>query len=77
MYIYTYVYIYINEYIDPVPVVGCLLHQGEAVDSGPVLTQGDKLRALKSRRLPRAATTGALRVEEVKVHSRSASQPLR
>ncbi|XP_034386770.1 dual specificity protein phosphatase CDC14AB isoform X2 [Cyclopterus lumpus] len=53
------------------------LHESEAVDSGPVLTQGDKLRALKSRRLPRPATTGALRVEEMKVHSRSASQPLR
>ncbi|XP_041791530.1 dual specificity protein phosphatase CDC14AB isoform X2 [Chelmon rostratus] len=46
-------------------------------DGGPGLTQGDKLRALKSRRPPRPATTGALRVEEVKMHSRSASQPLR
>ncbi|XP_068581580.1 dual specificity protein phosphatase CDC14AB [Cebidichthys violaceus] len=53
------------------------LHESEAVDSGPALTQGDKLRALKSRRHPRPATTGALRVEEMKVHSRSASQPLR
>uniref|UniRef100_A0A8C2Z1P0 protein-tyrosine-phosphatase n=1 Tax=Cyclopterus lumpus TaxID=8103 RepID=A0A8C2Z1P0_CYCLU len=39
------------------------LHESEAVDSGPVLTQGDKLRALKSRRLPRPATTGALRYQ--------------
>ncbi|XP_075935167.1 dual specificity protein phosphatase CDC14AB isoform X2 [Anarhichas minor] len=53
------------------------LHETETVDSGPVLTQGDKLRALKSRRPPRPATTGALRVEEMKTHSRSASQPLR
>uniref|UniRef100_A0A3Q1GBC8 Cell division cycle 14Ab n=1 Tax=Acanthochromis polyacanthus TaxID=80966 RepID=A0A3Q1GBC8_9TELE len=30
----------------------------ELTDSGPVLTQGDKLRALKSRRPPRPATTG-------------------
>ncbi|XP_054458712.1 dual specificity protein phosphatase CDC14AB isoform X2 [Anoplopoma fimbria] len=53
------------------------LHETEMVDSGPVLTQGDKLRALKSRRPPRPATTGSLRVEEMKIHSRSASQPLR
>ncbi|XP_076582977.1 dual specificity protein phosphatase CDC14AB isoform X1 [Chaetodon auriga] len=46
-------------------------------DSGPGLTQGDRLRALKSRRPPRPATTGALRLEEMKMHSRSASQPLR
>ncbi|XP_059197548.1 dual specificity protein phosphatase CDC14AB [Centropristis striata] len=53
------------------------LHEIETLDSGPGLTQGDKLRALKSRRPPRPATTGALRVEEMKIHSRSASQPLR
>ncbi|CAJ1059532.1 dual specificity protein phosphatase CDC14AB isoform X1 [Xyrichtys novacula] len=53
------------------------LTEGEIVDGGPALTQGDKLRALKSRRPPRPATTGALRVEEMKIHSRSASQPLR
>ncbi|KAM7387855.1 hypothetical protein PAMP_024067 [Pampus punctatissimus] len=53
------------------------LQESEAADSGLGLTQGDKLRALKSRRPPRPATTGALRVEEVKMHSRSASQPLR
>uniref|UniRef100_A0A8P4KIW6 protein-tyrosine-phosphatase n=1 Tax=Dicentrarchus labrax TaxID=13489 RepID=A0A8P4KIW6_DICLA len=51
--------------------------QSESVDGGPGLTQGDKLRALKSRRPPRPATTGALRVEEMKIHSRSSSQPLR
>ncbi|KAM8875750.1 dual specificity protein phosphatase CDC14AB isoform 2-T2 [Spinachia spinachia] len=53
------------------------LHESETLDSGPVLTQGDKLRALKSRRPHRSATTGALRVEEMKTHSSSASQPLR
>nr|XP_020464743.1 LOW QUALITY PROTEIN: dual specificity protein phosphatase CDC14A [Monopterus albus] len=50
-------------------------HEGEGTDSG--VTQGDKLRALKSRRPPRPATTGALRVDEMKMHSRSSSQPLR
>uniref|UniRef100_A0A7N6F6G8 Cell division cycle 14A n=1 Tax=Anabas testudineus TaxID=64144 RepID=A0A7N6F6G8_ANATE len=51
-----------------------LLHhlQMELIDGGPGLTQGDKLRALKSRRPPRPT-----RVEEMKMHSRSASQPLR
>lgn len=53
------------------------LHESETLDSGPVLTQGDKLRALKSRRSHRPATTGALRVEEMKIHSSSASRPLR
>ncbi|KAJ0065737.1 hypothetical protein NL108_017568 [Boleophthalmus pectinirostris] len=46
-------------------------------DVESALTQGDKLRALKGRRPPRPATAGALRVEEMKVHSRSSSQPLR
>ncbi|XP_048831990.1 dual specificity protein phosphatase CDC14AB isoform X10 [Brienomyrus brachyistius] len=41
------------------------------------LTQGDKLRALKGRRQPRAVTTGALRLEDMKSHTRSASQPFR
>ncbi|XP_026201585.1 dual specificity protein phosphatase CDC14AB isoform X2 [Anabas testudineus] len=48
------------------------LHEMELIDGGPGLTQGDKLRALKSRRPPRPT-----RVEEMKMHSRSASQPLR
>uniref|UniRef100_A0A8C9ZMT4 protein-tyrosine-phosphatase n=1 Tax=Sander lucioperca TaxID=283035 RepID=A0A8C9ZMT4_SANLU len=39
------------------------LHESEIGDSGPGLTQGDKLRALKSRRPPRPATTGALRYQ--------------
>ncbi|XP_057181315.1 dual specificity protein phosphatase CDC14AB isoform X3 [Triplophysa rosa] len=41
------------------------------------MTQGDKLRALKGRRQPRSATTGAIRLEDMKMHTRSASQPLR
>ncbi|KAM3876413.1 dual specificity protein phosphatase CDC14AB [Diretmus argenteus] len=53
------------------------LQESEFVDNGPGVTQGDKLRALKGRRPPRPATTGALRVEEMKMHSRSTSQPLR
>ncbi|XP_069375650.1 dual specificity protein phosphatase CDC14AB isoform X2 [Paralichthys olivaceus] len=54
-----------------------LLHKGELTDGGLALTQGDKLRALKSRRPPRPATTGPLRMDDMKIHSRSASQPLR
>lgn len=42
----------------------CFVHQSETLDSGPVLTQGDKLRALKSRRPHRPATTGALRYQD-------------
>ncbi|XP_068998087.1 dual specificity protein phosphatase CDC14AB isoform X3 [Embiotoca jacksoni] len=53
------------------------LQESELTDGGPGLTQGDKLRALKGRRPPRPATTGALRLEEMKTHSRSSSQPLR
>nr|XP_023963108.1 dual specificity protein phosphatase CDC14A isoform X5 [Chrysemys picta bellii] len=41
------------------------------------MTQGDKLRALKSQRQPRSATTGALRLEDMKLHTRSISQPFR
>ncbi|XP_035033370.1 dual specificity protein phosphatase CDC14AB isoform X2 [Hippoglossus stenolepis] len=54
-----------------------LLHKGELTDGGLALTQGDKLRALKSRRPPRPTTTGPLRMDDMKIHSRSASQPLR
>lgn len=50
-------------------------------DGGPgsknYVTQGDRLRALKSRRQPRSATTGALRLDDMKVHTRSSSQPFR
>ncbi|XP_030061604.1 dual specificity protein phosphatase CDC14A isoform X2 [Microcaecilia unicolor] len=47
------------------------------VDSRTGMTQGDKLRALKSQRQPRSATTGALRLEDMKMHTRSTSQPFR
>ncbi|XP_028856235.1 dual specificity protein phosphatase CDC14AB isoform X5 [Denticeps clupeoides] len=46
-------------------------------ENGLVMTQGDKLRALKGRRQPRSATTGALRLDEMKMHTRSPSQPFR
>uniref|UniRef100_A0A8B9LXR2 protein-tyrosine-phosphatase n=1 Tax=Accipiter nisus TaxID=211598 RepID=A0A8B9LXR2_9AVES len=41
------------------------------------ITQGDKLNALKGRRRPCSATTGALRLQEMKLHTRSLSQPFR
>uniref|UniRef100_A0A1A8QCI4 CDC14 cell division cycle 14 homolog A, b n=1 Tax=Nothobranchius pienaari TaxID=704102 RepID=A0A1A8QCI4_9TELE len=49
------------------------LQEGDLTDG---LTQGDKLRALKSRRPPRQSSSGALRVDEMKIHGRSPS-PLR
>ncbi|XP_072442244.1 dual specificity protein phosphatase CDC14C-like isoform X1 [Chiloscyllium punctatum] len=41
------------------------------------LTQGDKLRVLKSRRPARAVTTGSIKLEENKMHTRSSSQAFR
>uniref|UniRef100_A0A8C3GJ54 Cell division cycle 14A n=1 Tax=Cairina moschata TaxID=8855 RepID=A0A8C3GJ54_CAIMO len=41
------------------------------------MTQGDKLHALKSQRRPCSTTTGALRLQEMKLHTRSISQPFR
>ncbi|XP_032552164.1 dual specificity protein phosphatase CDC14A isoform X3 [Chiroxiphia lanceolata] len=41
------------------------------------MTQGDKLNALKSRRRPCSATTGPLRLQDMKLHTRSISQPFR
>ncbi|XP_014794735.1 PREDICTED: dual specificity protein phosphatase CDC14A isoform X2 [Calidris pugnax] len=41
------------------------------------MTQGDKLNALKSRRRLCSATTGALRLQDMKLHTRSLSQPFR
>ncbi|XP_075616165.1 dual specificity protein phosphatase CDC14A isoform X4 [Balearica regulorum gibbericeps] len=41
------------------------------------MTQGDELNALKSRRRPCSATTGALRLQDMKLHTRSISQPFR
>ncbi|KAM6305771.1 dual specificity protein phosphatase CDC14A isoform 2-T2 [Aegotheles albertisi] len=47
------------------------------VESQNGMTQGDKLNALKSRRRPCSATTGALRLQDMKLHTRSISQPFR
>ncbi|XP_032427390.1 dual specificity protein phosphatase CDC14AB-like isoform X2 [Xiphophorus hellerii] len=48
------------------------------ITDGSGLTQGDKLRALKSRRHPRPSVSGgALRFEEPKTRHRSSSPPLR
>ncbi|XP_058890715.1 dual specificity protein phosphatase CDC14AB-like isoform X6 [Acipenser ruthenus] len=53
------------------------VQENEYVEDGVSVTQGDKLRALKSRRQPRSATTGALRLDDMKMHTRSPSQPFR
>ncbi|XP_008404590.1 dual specificity protein phosphatase CDC14AB isoform X2 [Poecilia reticulata] len=53
------------------------LQEGDITD-GSGLTQGDKLRALKSRRHPRPSVSGgAVRFEEPKSHHRPSSPPLR
>ncbi|XP_059825858.1 dual specificity protein phosphatase CDC14C-like isoform X1 [Hypanus sabinus] len=41
------------------------------------MTQGDKLRVLKSRRPARTVNTGSLKLEENKMHTRSSSQAFR
>ncbi|MGH0184279.1 UNVERIFIED_CONTAM: hypothetical protein FKN15_017502 [Acipenser sinensis] len=46
------------------------VQENEYVEDGVSVTQGDKLRALKSRRQPRSATTGAL---SFSINSRLAS----
>ncbi|XP_042318966.1 dual specificity protein phosphatase CDC14A isoform X1 [Sceloporus undulatus] len=53
------------------------LDNNAEVETKNGMTQGDKLRALKLRRQPRSATTGALRLEDMKLHTRSISQPFR
>ncbi|XP_016295890.1 dual specificity protein phosphatase CDC14A-like isoform X2 [Sinocyclocheilus anshuiensis] len=53
------------------------MEENDYAENDLVMTQGDKLRALKGRRQPRSATTGAIRLEDMKIHTRSASQPLR
>ncbi|XP_030647238.1 dual specificity protein phosphatase CDC14AB isoform X2 [Chanos chanos] len=53
------------------------MEENDYGENGLCMTQGDKLRALKGRRQPRSATTGALRLEDMRMHSRSPSQPLR
>ncbi|XP_054899887.1 dual specificity protein phosphatase CDC14AB isoform X2 [Poeciliopsis prolifica] len=53
------------------------LQEGDITD-GSGLTQGDKLRALKSRRHPRPSVSGgAVRFEEAKTHHRPSSPALR
>uniref|UniRef100_UPI00398EC7FC dual specificity protein phosphatase CDC14AB isoform X2 n=1 Tax=Pristiophorus japonicus TaxID=55135 RepID=UPI00398EC7FC len=58
-----------------------MMENNYAEDGSPAttnyMTQGDKLRALKSRRQPRSVTTGTLRYDEMKIHSRCPSQPFR
>ncbi|XP_009865220.1 PREDICTED: dual specificity protein phosphatase CDC14A-like, partial [Apaloderma vittatum] len=49
----------------------------ESVETENGMTQGDKLNALKSRRRTCSATTGALRLQDRKLHTRSISQPFR
>ncbi|KAI1891928.1 hypothetical protein AGOR_G00148760 [Albula goreensis] len=51
------------------------MEENDYGENGVCMTQGDKLRALKGRRQPRSATTGALRLEDMKMHTRSPSQP--
>ncbi|XP_017293071.1 dual specificity protein phosphatase CDC14AB isoform X2 [Kryptolebias marmoratus] len=58
------------------PPVSNHLQEGDLADSSD-LTQGDKLRARKSRRPLRPSITGTLRVEEMKMQSCSPAQPLR
>ncbi|XP_019645518.1 PREDICTED: dual specificity protein phosphatase CDC14A-like isoform X2 [Branchiostoma belcheri] len=41
------------------------------------MTQGDKLRQIKARKHPRSASTGAIKLDDAKMHSRSSSQPFR
>uniref|UniRef100_A0A8C4S787 protein-tyrosine-phosphatase n=1 Tax=Erpetoichthys calabaricus TaxID=27687 RepID=A0A8C4S787_ERPCA len=45
-----------------------LMEENDYTDDGFLMTQGDKLRALKSRRQPRSATTGALRCMNIVFH---------
>ncbi|CAJ0965130.1 unnamed protein product [Ranitomeya imitator] len=64
--------------VDPCCALGkTMIDSEDELEPRNGLTQGDKLRALKSRRQPRSATTGALRLEEMKTHTRSTSQPFR
>ncbi|XP_024114346.1 dual specificity protein phosphatase CDC14AB isoform X2 [Oryzias melastigma] len=53
------------------------LQENDLTDGGSGLTQGDKLRALKSRRATRLSATGPQRLEEARLSGHSASQPLR
>ncbi|XP_053448061.1 dual specificity protein phosphatase CDC14A isoform X4 [Nycticebus coucang] len=53
------------------------LEEDEDVEIKNSITQGDKLRALKSQRQPRTSPSCAFRSDDMKGHPRSMSQPFR
>ncbi|XP_011366619.1 dual specificity protein phosphatase CDC14A isoform X1 [Pteropus vampyrus] len=53
------------------------LEEDEDVEMKNSITQGDKLRALKSQRQPRSSPSSAFRLDDIKGHPRAASQPFR
>ncbi|XP_075414934.1 dual specificity protein phosphatase CDC14A isoform X1 [Tenrec ecaudatus] len=53
------------------------LDEDEDVEMKNGITQGDKLRALKSQRQPRSSPACAFRLDDIKGQPRSASQPFR
>ncbi|XP_054420972.1 dual specificity protein phosphatase CDC14A isoform X2 [Pteronotus mesoamericanus] len=53
------------------------LEDDEDVEMKNSITQGDKLRALKSQRQPRSLPSCAFRLDDVKGHPRAMSQPFR
>lgn len=53
------------------------LEEDEDVEMKNNITQGDKLRALKSQRQPRSSPPCAFRLDDMKGHPRAASQPSR
>ncbi|XP_006830978.1 PREDICTED: dual specificity protein phosphatase CDC14A isoform X2 [Chrysochloris asiatica] len=53
------------------------LEEDEDVEMKNGITQGDKLRALKSQRQPRSSPSCAFRLDDTKGQPRSASQPFR
>ncbi|XP_045672958.1 dual specificity protein phosphatase CDC14A isoform X5 [Phyllostomus hastatus] len=53
------------------------LEDDEDAEMKNSITQGDKLRALKSQRQPRSLPSCAFRLEDVKGHPRAMSQPFR
>ncbi|XP_069934086.1 dual specificity protein phosphatase CDC14A isoform X9 [Oryctolagus cuniculus] len=53
------------------------LEEDEDVEMKNNITQGDKLRALKSQRQPRSSPSCAFRSDDMKGHPRTVSQPFR
>ncbi|KAL2772178.1 dual specificity protein phosphatase CDC14A isoform 6 [Daubentonia madagascariensis] len=53
------------------------LEEDEDVEMKNSITQGDKLRALKSQRQPRTSPSCAFRSDDMKGHPRAVSQPFR